>query len=94
VKVPHQPADLEARLQDLGGDVTVKAGSGPFYWGADTAAAMCPYGRLEGHRVGSFGGSGAVDVSTVVDIEYVDGVVGVLDAISDAVLTAVDPDQR
>jgi hypothetical protein len=49
---------------------------------------MCPYGRLEGHRVGSFGGSGAVDVSTVVDIEYVDGVVGVLDAISDAVLTA------
>jgi hypothetical protein len=55
---------------------------------------MCPYGRLEGHRVGSFGGSGAVDVSTVVDIEYVDGVVGVVDAISDAVLTAVDPDQR
>jgi demethylmenaquinone methyltransferase/2-methoxy-6-polyprenyl-1,4-benzoquinol methylase len=41
VKVPHQPADLQARLQDLGWDVTVRAARGPFYWGAGTAAGTC-----------------------------------------------------
>jgi demethylmenaquinone methyltransferase/2-methoxy-6-polyprenyl-1,4-benzoquinol methylase len=41
VKVPHQPADLEARLRDLGWDVMVRAGSGPFYWGAGTTAGIC-----------------------------------------------------
>ena len=34
VKVPHQPADLQARLHSLGWDVTVRASRGPFYWGA------------------------------------------------------------
>lgn len=34
VKVPHQPADLEARLRELGWDIKVCATAGPFYWGA------------------------------------------------------------
>jgi SAM-dependent methyltransferase len=34
VKVPHQPADLERRLRQLGWDITVSATAGPFYWGA------------------------------------------------------------
>jgi SAM-dependent methyltransferase len=34
VKVPHQPADLERRLRQLGWDITVTATAGPFYWGA------------------------------------------------------------
>jgi SAM-dependent methyltransferase len=35
VKVPHRPDELQARLADLGWDVTVTATSaGPFYWGA------------------------------------------------------------
>ena len=37
VKVPHQPAALQTRLQDLGWDIAVTAASGPFYWGAGTA---------------------------------------------------------
>jgi SAM-dependent methyltransferase len=36
VKVPHQPADLERRLRQLGWDITVTATAGPFYWGAGT----------------------------------------------------------
>jgi demethylmenaquinone methyltransferase/2-methoxy-6-polyprenyl-1,4-benzoquinol methylase len=36
VKVPHRPADLQARLRDLGWDITVTAATGPFYWGAGT----------------------------------------------------------
>ena len=31
VKVPHQPADLQARLHSLGWDVTVATSGGPFY---------------------------------------------------------------
>jgi SAM-dependent methyltransferase len=38
VKVPHQPADLQARLQDLGWDIAVTAAKGPFYRGAGQAA--------------------------------------------------------
>jgi demethylmenaquinone methyltransferase/2-methoxy-6-polyprenyl-1,4-benzoquinol methylase len=34
VKVPHQPADLERRLQQLGWKIKVHATAGPFYWGA------------------------------------------------------------
>ena len=34
VKVPHQPADLERRLQQLGWNIKVSATAGPFYWGA------------------------------------------------------------
>jgi len=34
VKVPHQPADLERRLSQIGWRITVHATSGPFYWGA------------------------------------------------------------
>ena len=34
VKVPHQPADLERRLGELGWDIKVTATAGPFYWGA------------------------------------------------------------
>ena len=34
VKVPHQPADLEKRLQRLGWNIKVTATAGPFYWGA------------------------------------------------------------
>ncbi len=41
VKVAHQPADLEARLRDLGWDVTVQACSGPFFWGAGADAGTC-----------------------------------------------------
>ena len=37
VKVPHEPADLQARLQDLGWDIVVRAASGHFYWGGGTA---------------------------------------------------------
>jgi SAM-dependent methyltransferase len=38
VKVPHQPADLERRLRQLGWDVTVTSTAGPFYWGAGSLA--------------------------------------------------------
>lgn len=34
VKVPHQPADLERRLEQIGWRVTVRPTSGPFFWGA------------------------------------------------------------
>lgn len=34
VKVPHEPAELEAELRRLGWDIAVHATSGPFYWGA------------------------------------------------------------
>jgi SAM-dependent methyltransferase len=34
VKVPHQPAELERRLRQLGWDITVTSTAGPFYWGA------------------------------------------------------------
>ncbi len=34
VKVPHQPADLEARLARLGWRIEVHPTTGPFYWGA------------------------------------------------------------
>ena len=34
VKVPHQPADLERLLQQLGWDIKVTATAGPCYWGA------------------------------------------------------------
>jgi len=38
VKVPHQPGELEARLERLGWNIRVTATSGPFYWGAGTRA--------------------------------------------------------
>jgi SAM-dependent methyltransferase len=38
VKVPHQPGDLERRLQQLGWDIKVTATAGPFYWGAGSRA--------------------------------------------------------
>jgi SAM-dependent methyltransferase len=38
VKVPYEPKGLEARLEGLGWRVTVTPTSGPFYWGAGTAA--------------------------------------------------------
>jgi SAM-dependent methyltransferase len=34
VKVPHQPADLERQLRQLGWDIKVTATAGPCYWGA------------------------------------------------------------
>jgi len=34
VKVPHEPADLERRLRELGWDITVTPTAGPFFWGA------------------------------------------------------------
>jgi len=34
VKVPHQPADLERRLRQLGWHIEVSSTAGPFYWGA------------------------------------------------------------
>lgn len=38
VKVPHRPADLEARLERLGWRITVTPTSGPFFWGAGSTA--------------------------------------------------------
>lgn len=38
VKVPYQPADLEARLAQLGWRITVTPTSGPFYTGTGTRA--------------------------------------------------------
>lgn len=38
VKVPHQPADLERRLRQLGWDIKVTSTAGPFYWGAGSRA--------------------------------------------------------
>jgi len=40
VKVPHQPADLERRLRQLGWDIKVTATAGPFYWGAGSHRAL------------------------------------------------------
>jgi trans-aconitate methyltransferase len=34
VKVPHEPADLERQLRELGWDITVTPTAGPFFWGA------------------------------------------------------------
>lgn len=34
VKVPHVPAELEARLAALGWDIRVTGTAGPFFWGA------------------------------------------------------------
>jgi SAM-dependent methyltransferase len=39
VKVPHEPADLERRLRELGWDVTVTPTAGPFFWGAGNRVA-------------------------------------------------------
>ena len=39
VKVPHEPAELHARLARLGWDIEVTRTSGPFYWGAGTCAS-------------------------------------------------------
>jgi demethylmenaquinone methyltransferase/2-methoxy-6-polyprenyl-1,4-benzoquinol methylase len=46
VKVPHDPAALEARLRALGWDVRVHAAD-PFYWGEGTAPSQ------ETHSVGA-----------------------------------------
>jgi SAM-dependent methyltransferase len=42
VKVPHEPADLERRLRQLGWDITVTPTAGPFFWGAGTRARALP----------------------------------------------------
>jgi trans-aconitate methyltransferase len=38
VKVPHQPADLQRQLRELGWDITVTPTAGPFFWGAGNRA--------------------------------------------------------
>jgi demethylmenaquinone methyltransferase/2-methoxy-6-polyprenyl-1,4-benzoquinol methylase len=38
VKVPHQPADLERQLRQLGWHIKVTSTAGPFYWGAGSRA--------------------------------------------------------
>jgi SAM-dependent methyltransferase len=38
VKVPHEPADLERQLRELGWDITVTPTAGPFFWGAGNRA--------------------------------------------------------
>jgi SAM-dependent methyltransferase len=38
VKVPHEPADLERQLRELGWDITVTPTAGPFIWGAGSLA--------------------------------------------------------
>jgi demethylmenaquinone methyltransferase/2-methoxy-6-polyprenyl-1,4-benzoquinol methylase len=38
VKVPHTPQELEARLTQLGWDITVASSAGPFFWGAGARA--------------------------------------------------------
>jgi hypothetical protein len=38
VKVPHEPADLEWRLRELGWDIAVTPTAGPFFWGAGNRA--------------------------------------------------------
>jgi SAM-dependent methyltransferase len=44
VKVPHEPADLERQLRELGWDITVTPTAGPFYWGAgNRAVAVLPF---------------------------------------------------
>jgi SAM-dependent methyltransferase len=40
VKVPHEPADLERRLREIGWDLTVTPTVGPFFWGAGNRTAM------------------------------------------------------
>ena len=39
VKVPHDPAELEARLAGLGWSITVARTSGPFFWGEGARSA-------------------------------------------------------
>jgi trans-aconitate methyltransferase len=39
VKVPHQPADLERRLMNLGWQIMVRETAGPFFWGAGRRAS-------------------------------------------------------
>lgn len=39
VKVPHQPAELEKDLRELGWNIRVIPTAGPFYWGAGSRAA-------------------------------------------------------
>lgn len=34
IKVPHTAESLEARLRDLGWEISVRATAGPFYWGS------------------------------------------------------------
>ena len=48
VKMPHQPADLERQLGQLGWDIRVTATAGPFYWGAGRRAN--PGQTTEGSR--------------------------------------------
>jgi SAM-dependent methyltransferase len=42
VKVPHEPADLERRLRELGWDFTVGPTAGPFFWGAGNRTGALP----------------------------------------------------
>jgi SAM-dependent methyltransferase len=41
VKVPHEPADLERQLRELGWDITVTPTAGPFFWGTGQRAGAC-----------------------------------------------------
>jgi SAM-dependent methyltransferase len=46
VKVPHEPADLERQLRELGWDITVTPTVGPFFWGAGGRARTLARGEL------------------------------------------------
>jgi hypothetical protein len=50
VKVPHEPAELEARLARIGWRVSVSATSGPFYWGSGVPSE-CPSGHEDAERM-------------------------------------------
>jgi SAM-dependent methyltransferase len=39
VKMPHQPADLERQLRQLGWDIQVTTAAGPVYWGAGSRSS-------------------------------------------------------
>jgi demethylmenaquinone methyltransferase/2-methoxy-6-polyprenyl-1,4-benzoquinol methylase len=47
VKVPHQPAVLEARIRELGWNISVTATAGPFYWGSGTPGCRHAYAERE-----------------------------------------------
>jgi SAM-dependent methyltransferase len=51
VKVPHEPADLERQLRDLGWAITVTPTAGPFFWGAGGRAGTLACGELRRLRL-------------------------------------------
>lgn len=42
IKIPHDPAALQQRLRTSGWDITVRATSGPFYWGVGSRLGRHP----------------------------------------------------